>query len=168
MDFDDDSGSFAGEEEGAPDRKDAEVGNVRVSVRIRPPNEDERTETVPGGPNSVECDGKVIVVNTGKRGVEPHPFSFDYVFDPASTQAEVSWLYCGYREWVQECLFGPGSWPRARVRQRLQALSETVFPSRGPHRTVFTLSGVRGSRLSVAGQGLCRLQRYNFCVRTNR
>jgi hypothetical protein len=78
-DVDDDSG----------DRRDTEIGNVRVSVRIRPPTEDERTGVTPGGANCVDVDGKRIIVSTGKRALEPHSFSFDYVFDPSSSQEEV-------------------------------------------------------------------------------
>ena len=85
--YDEDEESY--NDDDAFDDRDTEIGNVRVSVRIRPPTEDERSGAAPGGANCVEADGKRVAVHTAKRTTEPHMFSFDYVFDPAATQDEV-------------------------------------------------------------------------------
>jgi hypothetical protein len=82
---DDDYGSYGDEDVG--ERRDTETGTVRVSVRIRPPTEEERSGA-PGGANCVETDGATVTVFT-KRVSEPHPFSFDFVFAPTCSQDEV-------------------------------------------------------------------------------
>lgn len=72
------------------ERRDTEIGNVRVCVRVRPPTEDEKAGVVPGGANCVDVEGGTVSVQTGKRGaVERHPFSFDYIFGPTCSQEEV-------------------------------------------------------------------------------
>lgn len=75
-------------------------GNVRIFVRCRPflPSDEE------GGPSPVRCagDNSSIVLVKPENG-EEHNFTFDRVFSPSATQAEV---YTEVSDFVQSALDG--------------------------------------------------------------
>lgn len=60
--------------------------NIKVVVRSRPLNEEEKRANTPV---TVQCDGEQGSVSIGLRGASKKKFTYDMVFGPHSTQADV-------------------------------------------------------------------------------
>jgi hypothetical protein len=142
-DGDDRDGGYGGTYDADFDDGNTEIGNVCVSVRVRPLTDDERAFGA-GGNICVELtpeDPKRITVVSGRRA-DNSSFSFDYVFGPDAPQ-----------EQVRRCCFAP--FPRALVWRALP--SQRPCRCAPPH--AFVINVREGRRCTMLSAGRCWTRR---------
>jgi len=85
-------------------------GNIRVYCRVRPPNDRENADPNTTMAISYPEEGQMVVANDERKA--QHPFEFEQIFKPGTTQemvfAEVSGLVTSVMDGFNVCIFAYG------------------------------------------------------------